>query len=73
MLSCVISKAGVAIRTLDLCIEDPDLDLKQDQIKSRSISVNDVLAVTFTISWQVIILHVTSRSAKIFELATGDR
>ena len=28
----------MAIRTLGLCIEDPDLDLKQDQIKSRSVS-----------------------------------
>lgn len=51
----------MAIRTLGLCIEDPDLDLKQDQIKSRSVSVNDV---TFTISWQIRILRLTSRSAK---------
>lgn len=56
--------AGVAICTLGLCIEDPDLDLKQDQIKSRSVSVNDVLAATFTIGWQIRILHLTSRSAK---------
>lgn len=59
MVSCVLSEAGVAIRTLGLCIEDPDLDLKQDQTKSRSVSA------TFTISWQMTILHFTSRSARI--------
>lgn len=48
----------MAIRTLGLCIEDPDLDLKQDQIKSRSVSA------TFTISWQITILHLTSRSPR---------
>lgn len=60
MLSCVLYEAGVAICTLGLCIED----LKQDQIKSRSVSVNDVLAATFTIGWQIRIFHLTSRSAK---------
>lgn len=33
----------MAIRTLGLCIEDPDVDLKQDRIKSRAVSTNDVL------------------------------